>query len=73
MVSDSSRSASPDTEWEVGKVVADLYEVREVIRSGGMGVVWTWEGPVGIGVLTHDATPRLGGDQAWGLRHRLGR
>jgi hypothetical protein len=25
--------------WRVGEVVEDLYEVREVITSGGMGVV----------------------------------
>jgi hypothetical protein len=30
---------SPSAQWTVGAVIDDLYEVREVITSGGMGVV----------------------------------
>lgn len=26
--------------WRVGEVVLDVYEVREVVRSGGMGLVY---------------------------------
>lgn len=26
--------------WQVGEVILDLYEVREVVRSGGMGLVY---------------------------------
>src|ERR1700756_1070778 len=40
MMSDRSPAAtSPAPEWSVGDVVEELYEVREVITSGGMGVV----------------------------------
>ncbi|KJU82793.1 serine/threonine protein kinase, partial [Candidatus Magnetobacterium bavaricum] len=28
------------TEWTVGDVLLDLYEIREVYKSGGMGVVY---------------------------------
>ena len=28
----------PSSQWSVGDVIDDLYEVREVITSGGMGV-----------------------------------
>ena len=31
--------SSPDTEWRVGDVIDDLYEVRQAITAGGMGVV----------------------------------
>ncbi len=27
-------------EWQLGDVILDLYEVREVVRSGGMGLVY---------------------------------
>jgi hypothetical protein len=34
-------SESPvDFEWQPGDVILDLYEVREVVRSGGMGLVY---------------------------------
>lgn len=34
------RVGQDDGLWRVGEVIAELYEVREVIRSGGMGVVY---------------------------------
>jgi serine/threonine protein kinase len=35
----SPAGASPPSGWRVGDVVENLYEVRQVITSGGMGVV----------------------------------
>lgn len=40
MSSWSPAGSSAHVGWRVGEVIADLYEVREVITSGGMGVVY---------------------------------
>lgn len=55
---DSSRIGMPNTQsepWRAGEVVADLYVVREVIRTGGMGVVhrvWHREWDIELAVKT---------------------
>ena len=39
-MSDQSEAAgSAQSRWRVGEVIEDLYEVRQVITAGGMGVV----------------------------------
>src|SRR6202011_289471 len=39
MSSQSSIQASSTSGWRVGDVIEDLYEVRQVITSGGMGLL----------------------------------
>ncbi|WP_280339986.1 WD40 repeat domain-containing serine/threonine protein kinase [Nocardia neocaledoniensis] len=52
---DSTSDGTAFTQWQVGEVVADLYVVREVIRTGGMGLVhrvWHREWDLDLAVKT---------------------
>ena len=61
MVGESEMPASEvESVWRVGGVIADLYEVREVITSGAMGLVYrVWHRDWDIELAVKTARPEL--------------
>lgn len=66
----STAAVSASGEWAVGEVVAGLYEVREVFRSGGTGLVYRvwhrgWNHELAVKSPRPEALARAGGAEAF--------